>query len=554
MSTPSTVSAIIESIIAQHGLVLGKTRSGKSSCLRLIVESLFNRHNAPPVCVIDPKGDWWGLRSGFPVVVFGGEHADVPLQPNAGALVADLFGREGHSCIVDMGGWTVADRIRFFNGFAQALFAQPRATRHLFIDEVHNFAPQGKVLDPESGKMLHWANRIASEGAGKGIVVWSASQRPQKVHKDFVTCAETLIAMRVIHPLDRAAVKDWMDGADSKRAASILTELANMPRGTGWVWSPEAKVGPVRVAFPKFRTFDSFAAPSESEIKRAWRPRPINLDVVRARMHDITEQAKSNDPAALRRRIAELEKRPAAQADPGLREAYQRLLREREQLKRNMDKLVRNIDSAIQTAQRGVAELQALSTGGISGVASGGSGKPVPGISTALHPAPPHQRTTHRPYSATVSIVSGSVPKGEHAILRACAEHPNGCTREQLTVLTGYKRSSRDAYIARLLGKGYVVLEGARVRITESGEQSLGEYTPLPRGSALLRHWLDRLPNGESKILSIVAEAYPNAISRDGIDAGFKRSSRDAYISRLAARELVKTSSGGVRASETLFD
>ena len=41
------------------------------------------------------------------------------------------------------------------------------------------------------------------------------------------------------------------------------------------------------------------------------------------------------------------------------------------------------------------------------------------------------------------------LPKGERACLIAMAQHPDGVTREQLTVLTGYKRSSRDAYIQR---------------------------------------------------------------------------------------------------------
>jgi len=58
---------------------------------------------------------------------------------------------------------------------------------------------QGKVLDVDAGKMLHWSNRLASEGRGKGIALLAASQRPQKVHKDFLTSCETLIAMRVIH-------------------------------------------------------------------------------------------------------------------------------------------------------------------------------------------------------------------------------------------------------------------------------------------------------------------------------------------------------------------
>jgi hypothetical protein len=56
--------------------MLGKARSGKSSKMPLIIEHLLDRDI--PVCIIDPKGDWWGMKSsadrkkaGYPIIVFG---------------------------------------------------------------------------------------------------------------------------------------------------------------------------------------------------------------------------------------------------------------------------------------------------------------------------------------------------------------------------------------------------------------------------------------------------------------------------------------------------
>jgi len=46
--------------------------------------------------VVDPKGDWWGIRSSadgkpWPAdVILGGEHGDVPLEVGGGELVAHL--------------------------------------------------------------------------------------------------------------------------------------------------------------------------------------------------------------------------------------------------------------------------------------------------------------------------------------------------------------------------------------------------------------------------------------------------------------------------------
>lgn len=326
-----TTLPIPDKALAQHVILLGKTRSGKSSTMRLIVERLLDEQK--PVCIIDPKGDWWGLKSsasgaraGYPVVIFGGEHADVPLNVHAAAHVAELVATGNRPCIIDLGGWLVSDRTKFFVAFASALFRKTRGPRWLAIDEVHNFAPQGKVLDPDAGKMLHWANRLASEGAGKGVTLISASQRPQKVHKDYVTSHETLIAKRVIHPLDRNAVKDWIDGCgDPAMGKEVIASLAGISREEGWVWSPEIGFGPKLIKFPMFSTYDSFAAPTGEAVEKLKGWASVDLEEVKTKLAAVLEEAKANDPKELKadlakanKRIAELERTVAEKrADPG---------------------------------------------------------------------------------------------------------------------------------------------------------------------------------------------------------------------------------------------
>jgi hypothetical protein len=128
--------------------------------------------------------------------------------------------------------------------------------------------------------------------------------------------------------------------------------------------------------------------------------------------------------------------------------------------------------------------------------------------------------------------------------------------REQLTVLTGYKRSTRDAYIQRLRGRGYLEASADKVTATADGIAALPNAKPLPVGAALQEFWTARLPDGERKILSALIEAYPNSIDRESLDdsTGFKRSTRDAYLQRLAAKELVsEPRRAAVQASAQLF-
>lgn len=89
---------IPEAALSQHIAILGKTGSGKTYAAKGVVERILSEGGR--VCVIDPTGAWHGLRSsatsktaGFPVVIFGGSHADLPLGGAHGdALVVSQFG------------------------------------------------------------------------------------------------------------------------------------------------------------------------------------------------------------------------------------------------------------------------------------------------------------------------------------------------------------------------------------------------------------------------------------------------------------------------------
>lgn len=123
-------------------------------------------------------------------------------------------------------------------------------------------------------------------------------------------------------------------------------------------------------------------------------------------------------------------------------------------------------------------------------------------------------------------------------------------------VLTGYKRSSRDAYISRLKEKRLVEQNGETIIATLEGEEALPDAQPLPVGEELRNHWMQRLPEGERKIFEILVASYPEPVQRESIDeaTGYKRSSRDAYLSRMSSKMLfTEPARGQVRASDQLF-
>ena len=567
---------IPDKALAQHIAVLGKTGSGKSYAIRGVVEQLLDEQAR--ACVIDPTGTWWGLKSsatgksgGYPVVIFGGTHADLPLSAAHGEALAEAIGTSSTPAILDTSQMKVGERTRFFADFADALVRKNKGPLHLVIDEAHLFAPQGKVNDPQSGAMLHAANNLVSLGRSRGLRIVLITQRPAKLHKDSLTQVETLVAMRLIAPQDRKAVEEWIkDNADQEKGREIISSLATLKTGQAWVWSPELRVLE-RVTFQRIRTFDSSRAPDDAGDTKGPVLAPIDREAIAARLKTVAVEADANDPKKLRARIAELERqaRKASGNETGpdqrkaLIEAEQRgyergrqegeryRLKDREAEQKDLrGALHRAIETALN--EHAPQRYMPVSTPVKTPVSTGAKPGQVP-LKSGLSPT--HAR--HMPASSR-SPGNGAgepLPKGEAAILAACIQFPDGLRRDQLTVLTGYKRSTRDAYIQRLGEKGYVE-PGDLIRATVEGRQALPDAQPLPTGEDLQTYWFQRLPEGEGKILRVLVERHPHPVQRDELTevTGYKRSTRDAYLQRLAAKQLVADASRGeVRASEDLF-
>lgn len=306
-----------EQALKQHIAVVGKTGSGKTYTAKGIVEQLLAA--LKQVCIVDPTGAWYGLRSsengkkaGFPVMIFGGHHGDAALPPLSGHACAELVTTTGVSCIFDTSSMSVGERTRWAIDFFGGLYRLIKKPLHLVIDEAHMFAPQGSMPDPQVGMMLHAVNTLASGGRSRGVRLMAITQRPAKLHKDTLTCCDTLIAMRLIAPQDRKAVEEWIMGmGDPKKGKDVLDSLAQLKRGEGWVWYPEGGVLE-RTTFPKITTFDSSATPDDGEA--AATPKTlaeIDLSGITAAMQQAVETAKANDPAELRKRIKELERQVA---------------------------------------------------------------------------------------------------------------------------------------------------------------------------------------------------------------------------------------------------
>jgi hypothetical protein len=70
-----------------------------------------------------------GKSKGFDVPVFGGLRGDLPLQAQAGELVADVAVDTGRSLILDLSQFSLGDRKRFATAFGERLWKKKKAER-----------------------------------------------------------------------------------------------------------------------------------------------------------------------------------------------------------------------------------------------------------------------------------------------------------------------------------------------------------------------------------------------------------------------------------------
>jgi len=572
-------------VVTQTMAILAKRRAGKSYTMRRLAEQLVKA--SQQVVVVDPKGDQWGIRSsadgkgpGLPLIIIGGERGDVPLEVGAGEVVAKLIVEERVSAVLDLSLFRKREVATFMQEFLENVYRLKareifRTPMMLVVDEADAIAPQKPM--PGEERMLGAIEDIVRRGGQRGIGCVLVTQRSAVLNKNVLTQAQILVALRTIAPQDLKAMKEWIDVHGEEAERKVLMEsLPSLPVGDAWFWSPGWPTNDgifQRVHVLPIETFDSGATPKPGEKRHE--PKmvaEVDLDALKRQMAATIEKAKADDPKELRKKIAELERQVRAAGAAQIsrstekRQEQQPKVIEKPVLKDGQIDKVHHLSAML--AERAIkifGPLQKIAdqlTAASNDIAAAVALTRQPAAaSTRVQPAcrildTIPARVRKLPDVIHTAERNGYLPPGEKATLIAAAQYPNGLTREQASILTGYKRSSRDAYIQRLIGRGYVIVAGGNIVATDVGVAALGsDYEPLPTGEALQAYWLNKLPPGEKAVLEAVIRKYPNDLDVELIDesTGYKRSSRDAYIQRLVARQLVSRERGTVRASEVLF-
>ncbi|KQP62954.1 DUF853 family protein [Nocardioides sp. Leaf285] len=532
--------------------VLAKRRAGKSNAAVVMAEEMYD-HGLPWVA-IDPKGDWWGVRSsgdgdapGLAVTVFGGRHGDLPLEPSAGTLLADLVVEERMTCVLDVSEMDDPDRLRFLLDFARRLYSRNTEPLHVFCEEADDYLPQGASKDELP--VVRAFTRLVKQGGQRGIGVTLITQRSAMLHKNALSQTECMIALRTTAPTDRKVIAEWVSGTVDR--AEVASDLPALGNGEAWIIAPHLVGEPTKIQFRRRRTFDSGATPVVGAAPvTPRRLADVDLDRIKAGMTQTIERAEADDPGLLRRRITALEsdlrsaqaaRRSQASPEPVERVVEQvvevpvlspedvaALTAAADDVQEYARNCLHRIEVAAEQMRTLVDEVSArlrepveiLRAPRPATGAPGSAGRtPTPVRPTPARSAAPAKSAHAAPAAAPVAGGGAGLGKAERLILTVLAQH-GALDVAQVALATSYSAKGggfRNA-LSALRTAGRITGSGT-IEITEVGRADLGPVEALPTGAALLQWWKQhpKIGRAEALILDVLAADYPRAVPTDEI-------------------------------------
>ncbi len=556
-------------LVTSTQAILARKRSGKSYTASVQAEELL-RHKQQ-IAAIDPTGAWWGLRSsatgegpGFPVVVFGGDHADVPLEPHAGRMLARALVEHGFSAIFDVGLMLTEDQIRFTSDFASELLRINRTALHLYIDEADTFAPQ--MVESRAQKLcLGTVSRLVKQGGIRGVGVTMISQRPADINKKVLSQVDILTVLRMSHPLDIAAATDWIKSEVSPEFAREVGEaLPSLPVGTAFVCSASLGIGQ-RIEVRSRQTFNSGATPAPGERKAE--PKvlaTVDIERLGREIADAAKRTQESSPEFLQKRIAELEKAGKGNGTVESARELAQLRTEVAQLRataKHADRLTGELQVSETARQEAIDALRTVLQQLESRSAPASLQAPSPPPVTT----PPKASELKEP-AQSVAAASAGLTSSEQKILDALASLEAvgvaAPSKVQLAAFAGYSNPKSGGFAApaaSLVRKGLIQSISGKAEMTDGG-RALANQPGRPATSKELQERIfSLLGEGERKLLTVLIGAYPETFTRVALASagGYSNAKSGGFaapLARLIELGFVEAVRNGiVRGSEMLF-
>ncbi len=574
------VETVTSTLVVYGGKGMGKTNFGA-----VLVEEMSGA--GLRWCVADPMGVWWGLRhskdgkgKGVECLILGGPHGDIPIEPTGGKIVADLVVDENVNVIIDFSRktngetWGVGEKIRFMTDYGSQIFqrqgglVEGRRREPLFqvLDEAARFIPQMvRAGQPQLSMCLSVWAQMVEEGRNHGLGVCLLTQRSARLNKDVAELADVMIAFRTVGPNSVAAVTDWLgENIEKEHIKSITQNLRSLPVGRCLIVSPGWLQVEDIVQVRSRQTFDSSATPKPGE--RSRRATGVgakpDLEKYAARMKEVIERAKENDPAQLKARIAELEKKwsqasagiPQQDVQKAVQTAVSKALLQRDQMwMRSVEDYGRRTQTLLEAQLKEVAnvlqEVNFVAPSPIAGVDVGvdvevevKDSRAATAKGFGAHKARAVQDRSSK------SADQMGVDAGARRMLVACVQwSPHGVTEAQVAKLAKLSRKGGtfSTYKSQLKVKGLVEIRGNTWYATPAAIAYLGDDVPEAptTTSEVLKLWSDKIDRGALRMLHVLVGHAGRPVSREQLaqesDLTHGGGTFTTYLSQLNTAQLI---------------
>lgn len=531
--------------------ILAKRGVGKTYTASVMTEEMLKA--GLHVVVIDPIGVWYGLRSsadgkkaGLSIIIAGGEHADVPINPDSGEVLANLIIDNRLSMVVDVSLFRKGEQVKFMTAFAETLYRRNRNALHLVLDEADAFAPQRPM--PGEQRLLGAIEDIVRRGRARGLGVTMITQRPSVLNKNVLTQIEVLVALRLTAPIDQKAVDEWVKtNAEEGQREEFLNAIGSLPVGTAYFWSPGWLKIFQKVEVRKRETLDSSSTPiAGKEVIKPEKMAKVDLQSLREQLEVTEEKIESNTPVALKKRIKELEAQVAAKPKPV---ETIRIEVPPAQMVRSILKFTSTLRDTADSIDKLLVEETKKLTPKYQEIQQ----------KIKQHSAPTYQKTND--YFHDTSSEYKPTGGAQRILALLASRYPMTFSKVQIASLSGLspKSGTFGTYMSALRSNGLIEISvDNKVSITDKGQGLAGDVKSIPQTTEeVIDMWRGNLTGGARRMFDTLVDLYPKTLTKQELgyetDISPTSGTFGTYISTLKRNGLIVSVNQELKASDNLF-
>lgn len=508
----------LEVLLPTRLLIQANSGGGKSYLIRKLVEQIFGRVQ---VIILDPEGEFASLREKFDFVL-AGKGGDTPADPRSAALLATKLLELNASAVCDIYELRAHDRSLWVKNFLDSLINAPKNLWHsvvVVVDEAHVFAPekgQGESIAYQAMADL------ATRGRKRGFCAVFATQRLGKLSKNVSAELQNVLIGSTFQDVDRKRAAETL-GVLKSEERQFFNDIKLLNPGTfyalGRAISRERitiQIDAVQTSHPQTGKISKVAPP----------PTPDKIKNLLPKLADLPKEAeeKTKTEGELRKEITELKKQlkavplPLQKIEKGkeVKVIHDRQILRLEtvfagisnEIKRHEEKISALLSSMSSENKVILEAIRQVSRSVATPVQ-----KPAPVGKTVVKPTRPAQ------VSSGDLLSIGQLTRAEKKILTALAHYPEGRTKTQLAILTGYAHSGGgfNNAIGSCKSKGFIAATGDKFIALQEGLGVLGTVDPLPEGDELFNYWLTQVSKAERQVLAALRDLFPEATSKEDL-------------------------------------